>query len=404
MTAMTLQDLRRPAAATGLAPGLAADLAADLAEVQRPIGQARGLPNETYVGEGLARFERDHVLARTWTCIGFGIDVPAPGDVRPLTLAGLPLILLRDRQNRIAVFHNVCSHRGVELVESACSGLMAIRCPYHAWLYDLTGRLVATPHIGGPRTNNCEGFDKSRHGLKPVRTEVWMDLVFVDISGEAPDFATWTAPLRERWRDFDIGLIRHSGADSSCTLEVQCNWKLAVENYCESYHLPTVHPGLNRYSRLDDHYNIAEPGCFAGQGSRVYNPILVPDGPDLPCFPDLPAKWDRAAEYVALFPNVLLGIHRDHFFAMWLEPVAVDRTVEHLEIYYIGEGATDARYAAARAANLKAWRTVFEEDIDVVQRMQRGRRSPAFTGGVFSPVMDPPTHCFHRWMAERLSA
>lgn len=377
---------------------------AALQAVAQPIQRARGLPNAAYVDAAFTAEERERLFARTWTCIGFGRELPNPGDLRPVRLLGLPLVMVRDKAGEIRVFHNVCSHRGVELIAAPQSGQGALRCPYHAWAYDLQGRLRATPHIGGPGQHACEGFDKSRHGLPPVRTAVWLDMIFVNLSGEAPDFAEHIAPLTERWSDFDTSLLRHGGTDSSLTLTVNCNWKLAVENYCESYHLPTVHPGLNSYSRLEDHYNIVEPGHFAGQGSLVYNPLLIEGGPGLPNFPKLPEKWRHGAEYVALFPNVLLGIHRDHFFAIRLEPAAPDRTVEHLELYYVGEEACGPEHAATRQANLKIWRVVFEEDIDVVERMQRGRASPAFHGGVFSPAMDPPTHCFHRWVAESLAA
>jgi choline monooxygenase len=88
--------------------------------------------------------------------------------------------------------------------------------------------------------------------------------------------------------------------------------------------------------------------------------------------------------------------------AVRLEPVGVNRTVEHLELYYVGEAALDDGFAQIRSANLRAWKQVFAEDVGVVERMQRGRASPAFDGGVFSPVMDVPTHCFHKWAAQRL--
>ncbi|MEQ9643365.1 MAG: SRPBCC family protein [Alphaproteobacteria bacterium] len=367
--------------------------------VLRPIAEASGLPNEAYTGDAYAIYERDAVLARTWTCIGMAAQVPNPGDVRPVSLLGLPLILLRDHDGRIKVFHNVCSHRGMELVAQAGTLRQRIRCPYHSWTYDLDGRLRTTPGIGGPGRNTCAGFDKGRHGLRAVRTAVWFDVVFVNLSGDAPAFADHVAPLAERWSDFDPALLRHGGPDSSLTFEVGCNWKLAVENYCESYHLPSVHPALNRYSKIQDHYSIERDGSFAGQGSRRYAPRLSADGSALPRFPDLPTAWDGAAEYVALFPNVLLGIHGDHFFAIHLEPLGPARTLEHLELYYVGEAALGDDFAELRAANTAAWRSVFEEDIAVVEGMQRGRASPAFAGGVFSPAMDGPTHCFHCWAA-----
>ncbi len=372
------------------------------ARVDRPIHEANGLPNEAYTSEDYARDERDGLLARTWMCVGVGHQVPKPGDLRPVTILGLPLLLLRDRAGEIRVFHNVCSHRGVELVAGPCSVKRRICCPYHSWTYDLDGSLVATPSIGGPGKNDCPGFDRARHGLKPVRTAVWADVVFVNLSGDAAPFGDYIAPVAERWRDFDLSLLRHGGPDSSLAFDIACNWKLAVENYCEAYHLPWVHPGLNSYSRLEDHYDIAEAGLYAGQGSLVYAPRLSDDGAAFPRFPNLPDKWLKGAEYIALFPNVLLGIHADHFYAVYLEPVSAGRTREHFEIYYVGDEPLGDGYAALRNANSRGWRSIFNEDQDIVERLQLGRASPAFEGGVFSPVMDGPTHCFHRWVASTL--
>jgi choline monooxygenase len=381
-----------------LSPDLAR-LPMRLAATNCPISAAAGLPNEAYTSPAYAALERDHLLARGWTCIGSQRDVPNRGDVLPVELGGLPLLLLRDHADDIKVFHNVCSHRGVALVSKPGNVRTVLRCPYHSWAYDLDGRLRATPHLGGPGRHNCEGFDRSRHGLKPVRRAVWLDLVFINLSGDAPAFADHVAPLVERWSDLDMGQLRHGGPDSSLRLELNANWKLAVENYCEAYHLPWVHPGLNSYSRLEDHYNIEAAGLFSGQGSVAYVPALSEGGPALPQFADLPEKWQTGAEYVALYPNLLLGIHKDHLFVMRLETAAPDRTIEHLDLYYIGEAATGAEFATLRAANARAWRIVFEEDVGIVEAMQRGRASPAFEGGVFSPVMDAPTHCFHRWAA-----
>ncbi len=373
-----------------------------LQRVLQPIGEARGLPNAAYTSEAFAAVERDGVLARGWTCIGVGAWVPRPGDLRPLQLMGLPLLLLRDRDGALRVFHNVCSHRGLRLVSAPCRARGLIRCPYHSWSYALDGSLKATPSIGGPGSNSCAGFDRSKHGLKPVRVAQWCDAVFADLSGEAPPFEDFIAPLAARWRAFDPQRLRHGGDDSRFSIELACNWKLAVENYCEAYHLPWIHPALNQYSRLEDHYPIAEAGQMAGQGSTAYRPSLSADGRAFPIHPGLPAQWDGAAEYLALFPNVLFGVHADHFFTVVLEPLGPARTREHFEIYYFDEAALGDACADLRAANTRQWQTVFEEDRGVVEGMQAGRASPAFDGGAFSPAMDGATHCFHRWMAAAL--
>jgi choline monooxygenase len=374
-----------------------------LSAVLTETAAATALPNACYVDADFLAFERVRLYERGWACVGFGKDVPNPGDVVPRSLMGVPLILLRDAHGALRVFHNVCSHRGVELVAEPCHVNGVLRCPYHSWAYDLEGHLKATPSVGGPGINRFDGFDKSAHGLKPVRSAVWFDLVFVNLDGKAQDFADYIRALDDRWSVFDSSVIRHSGPDSSAVFDVRCNWKLAVENYCEAYHLPWVHPGLNSYSRLEDHYNIAEEGAFAGQGSRVYRPGLTETGAELPNFQGLPTQFRGGAEYAALFPNVLLGVHQDHFMAIRLEAVGVDRTLEHLELYYVGEEALNDEFAVIRAANLKAWKQVFAEDVGVVEAMQRGRASPAFDGGVLTPIMDAPTRCFHRWAAKRLS-
>jgi choline monooxygenase len=161
---------------------------------------------------------------------------------------------------------------------------------------------------------------------------------------------------------------------------------------------------LNSYSRLEDHYNIMFGEQFAGQGSYAYNLADV-EGTSLPTFPSWPADRMRNAEYVALFPNVLLGIQADHAFAMMLQPLSANRTVEHLRLLFVGNDAADEpSYAASRQAVLNAWRVVFSEDISAVEGMQAGRQSPGFKGGVFSPEMDVPTHYFHKWMARRVLA
>ncbi|MDD9715378.1 aromatic ring-hydroxylating dioxygenase subunit alpha [Dinoroseobacter sp. PD6] len=364
-----------------------------------PAAPARGLPNAHYTDPDMHRAEQHALLAAQWAGLAVASDVPAPGDALPLTFCGEPLLLLRDRAGQVRVFYNVCRHRGMILVDAPRRIEGAIRCPYHSWCYATDGRLVTTPHVGGPGRNTHAQIDRATLGLIEVPSHVWRDVVFVNLSGTAPPFAEANADLIARWAALDQPL-HHGGAESRFTLTVRCNWKLAVENYCESYHLPWVHPGLNEISRLEDHYNIEAPGAFSGQGTEVYQRPRRPDGtPAFPDFAGLPAMWDTGAEYVALYPNVLLGAHRDHAFAILLHPDGPTRTREHVHLYYAAPD-TDP---AARAANAAQWKTVFEEDVFVVEGMQSGRAARGFDGGTFSPVMDGPTRCFRAWAAAALS-
>ena len=375
--------------------------------VNKSIDKAHGLPNECHTNQDYLSFERKKIFENKWVVVGIGSSIPNIGDAKPFDLLGIPLILLRDKQNQIKVFHNVCSHRGYKILQEKCKIKNVIRCPYHSWSYDLTGKLIATPHIGGMNKHNCNKFDKSKSGLKEVRSYVWLDLIFVNINNNEIPFEKYIKPLSDRWEKFwptkDRELIKYSNDFGYFNLNAKCNWKFAIENYCESYHLPWVHPGLNSYSKIDDHYHIQGlPNRFAGQGTVVYNPRFK-GKEKFPCFPNWPKDKEHVAEYVALFPNVMLGIHKDHFYAYWLEPVNSEYTKEHMEIYYVGERAANSKkFKSLRKQNFELWKGVQSEDLNIIEGMQDGRKSPSYNGGNFSPVMDNPTHHFHKWVANNL--
>ena len=233
---------------------------------------------------------------------------------------GLPLMMVRDPTGTIRVFHNVCRHRGHRLISDGCQIKGAIRCPYHSWTYGLDGTLRGTPHIGGPGIHEIDGFDKSTHGLHELRSTMWLDLVFVNVSNDAPEFEQHIQPLLARWQPFvsvdDLQALHPAVSDGRIRLELRCNWKLAIENTCESYHLPWIHPGLNSYSRIEDHYNIVADGWGAGQGSRAFN-FTGRAGISLPRFSRWPNDKLKIAEYIALFPNVQIGLQNDHLFVIF---------------------------------------------------------------------------------------
>jgi len=372
------------------------------------INEANGLPNECYLNDEYFKIEREKVFFNNWIVVGVSSSVPEVGDTKPFNLMGIPLLILRDKNNKIRVFHNVCSHRGMILVNEECKLKNTIRCPYHSWSYNFNGELIATPHVGGMNIHETEGFIKSKSNLKEVSTYVWMDLIFINVNKNKKDFEESIDPLEKQWSKFiskeDQKLIRHARDFGYFNMEVKSNWKLAIENYCESYHLPWVHPELNRVSNLKDHYHIEDLAeTFSGQGSNKYSQQF--DGnKKLLTFPNWPKDLYQNSEYVSLFPNVMLGIHVDHFYAFWLEPLSNNNTREHFEMYYVGdESASSDEYKEIRKKNFVFWQEVMNEDIAAIEGMQKGRSSPAYNGGNFSPVMDTPTLMFHKWVATNLT-
>ena len=376
--------------------------------VKNSINEANGLPNECYLNDEYFKIERERVFFNNWIVVGVSSSVPEIGDAKPFDLMGVPLLILRDKNNKIRVFHNVCSHRGMILVNEECKLKNTIRCPYHSWSYNFNGELIATPHIGGMNIHEADGFIKSKSNLKEVSTHVWMDLIFININKNKKNFEKSIHPLEQQWSKFiskeDQKLIRHAKDFGYFNMEVQSNWKLAIENYCESYHLPWVHPELNRVSNLKDHYHIEDISeTFSGQGSNKYSQQF--DGnKKLSTFPNWPNDLYQNSEYVSLFPNVMLGIHVDHFYAFWLEPLSNNNTREHFEMYYVGdESASSDEYKEIRKKNFIFWQEVMNEDVGVIEGMQKGRSSPAYNGGNFSPIMDTPTLMFHKWVATNLT-
>jgi choline monooxygenase len=375
--------------------------------VNKPIHEAHGLPNECYTSKEYTLIERKKLFEDKWIVIGAASSLPEIGDAKPIDLLGIPILIVRTKTNQIKVFHNICSHRGLKLVSKPGKIKNVIRCPYHSWSYNLEGELIATPHIGGMNIHETPKFEKSKSNLKEIRSYIWLDLIMININNNEISFEEYIKPLSDRWEEFwplkDRDLINHSNDYGYFKLNAKCNWKFAIENYCESYHLPWVHPGLNSYSKIEDHYHIQGlPNRFAGQGTVVYNPRF--DGNEkFPCFPNWPKDKENIAEYIALFPNVMLGIHKDHYYAYWLEPINHEYTLEHMEIYYVGEEAANSnKFKSLREQNHKQWEDIQKEDVDIIQGMQIGRNSPVYNGGNFSPVMDNPTHHFHKWVAQNL--
>ncbi len=380
---------------------LTEDFSDALTRVLQPIETARGLANECYADASVYELERQRVFAGGWSCVGFAMDAPHAGDLHPFDFAGLPLLMARDNNLEVHLFHNVCPHRGRILVDSPQESRKAIVCPYHRWSYALDGNLIATPNVGGPGQHSCPDFNAGDIRLGEIRCVEWRGLVFADLSNGTEPFESYIAPVAGRWPFLaDVPLV-HSGADCTIEFTLDCNWKLAVENYCEAYHLPWVHPELNRYSPLDQHHAIVDDR-YAGQQSALYDPKFPAGGEPFPTASGLEEFWETGAEYIALFPNALLGLHRDHYYAVLIQPDGSARTRERFEIFYFDEAVREEKFDTARQANQTLWRNVFAEDQSAVEGMQRGRSSPGYDGGVFSPVMDGPTHAFHKWIARAL--
>ena len=368
----------------------------------------RGLPADAYTKFDYWERERQTVFSHYWVCVGLASDVPNPGDVYPTEVAGSPIVLVRDRNpspssaiSPLRAFHNICRHRGLQLVDSPCNVSGNLRCPYHSWTYRLDGSLKHTPHFGGYYQDSHSGFDRDRNGLIPIRCEQWLDLVFVNLSGDAPPLSDYLQPVSERWSVYDLSLLRRESRE--ITLQCNANWKLATENFSESYHLIWVHPSLNSCSRMEDHFNFDVGSPHVGQGSLVYKSGVLA-GRSLPTFPNLAAiNKQTVAEYITVFPNLMLGIHPDYFLVFLANPLSPDKTAERMVFYFVGDDAMTSENKALRHLPIDLWNVTNDEDIAMIERMQVGRQSPGFDGGCFSPVLEQTVYRFQQAVAKAIS-
>ena len=213
-----------------------------LARLELPIAEARGLPSEAYTSQALFDLERERLFRRTWMGAAFAHEIPQPGDALPLTIAGVEVIVLRDREGDVRAFHNVCRHRASTVLQEPAKGLAHLRCPYHCWTYDLDGRLKATPLWDGTPKGKNYTLDPAENALVPIRCGVWHDIVFVNLTGDATPLEDYVAPLSKLWAGYDLDSPRpFEHAEST----MDANWKVVKEGLLDVYHEEFVHPALS---------------------------------------------------------------------------------------------------------------------------------------------------------------
>ena len=352
-----------------------------------------GLPAFAYTCPSFHAKESARLFPDRWAFVGFAHELRCAGDVIPVTLSGHPLLLLRGTQGEVRVFHNVCRHRCLKLVDAPGNVGRVITCPYHAWAYGLDGKLRSTPHFGGRDQMAPVGFDKSEHGLVPVRHALWHDWIFVNLSGAAPDFESYVAPLAERLANIDLDAIR-----PVATLdfgEVRTNWKFLMENFIEPYHVQFVHKTTTDQP-LAGHTTFAEGACVGS---------LYDVGDAVRAAAASAAKKPNAlaidSRYLTLFPNFVLGFYPPEQIGVYQNlPVAPDRTLQRRVIYHVGKTSISAEEIEAMK---ELWTQVHGEDHAMCERMQAGRASAvAADGGLLSPHWEDSVRRFQEMVVEAM--
>lgn len=359
------------------------------------LSQATGLPAAAYADDAFFDDERTNVFGRAWVCVGLADEVRHPGRLLVRDVGNRSVIITRTSSGALNAFFNSCRHRGTELAEVDCEVANIIRCPYHRWGYATDGRLVATPRFDEVLRDD---FDRADHGLVGVRASTWGPLLFVCLSSETASLLDWLGDLPERMAGY--ALDEWSERETQ-QVDISANWKLISENFQEYYHLSWVHPELSKVSRVDDHYRYQGRGMYCGQSTT---PVSGNDRDDWLRMPPAEAldESDRnSGRFVAIFPNVLLSVLANHAFVMRLDPGAPGQTRETCS--WLLPPSSTAVGEAVFAPTRDFWLHVNSEDIDIVERGQRGLGRGGIAPGPLAPRYEEPLHRFHNMLADTMT-
>ena len=351
--------------------------------------------------------EMEHIWRREWLAFCRADAIPAPGYVAG-RVAGINALVVRDREGRLAAFHNVCRHRGAEICAEGAGTLERplLTCPYHAWTYDLTGRLLATGHA-----RRVDGFDRAAHGLAPLGVAEWGGMVFVNAAADGQ--AGFDAALGREVALLDnwpLGELRPAYTE---TIEIACNWKVFWENFNECLHCPGVHSDLSDlvpiYSRgimvpEDDPDWRARTGSADPRHSgtlRAGAESWTSDGRAVgPVLPGLtPEDVRRGMTYAVALPSLFVVGHVDHARSMRLVPLGPDRTQVEAAWLVPAERVGDPALDLDRLTGLA--KRVIAEDAAACEMNQRGLAAAPFEAGVLMQE-EYEVHAFHAWVRTRL--
>jgi phenylpropionate dioxygenase-like ring-hydroxylating dioxygenase large terminal subunit len=363
-------------------------LGASPAETPAAAELPRALPAWVYNHAELQRLELERILLPSWQIVCHVNSIPDPGDFVTLDVGPESVVVLRDRDGGIKAFHNVCRHRGARLLDAAGNCPGPITCPYHGWSYRHDGTLV-----GVPMRERLPGIDRDEFSLNPVRVDVAFSFVFVALRGDPPPVARVWGPLIEEFAPYRFAEMVPLGPISCDIWEV--DWKIAIDNYLESYHVPIGHPGLYRMFTpdYDDQSSVATVArgvsWLRKQESSVWSERMYQRlvGRIVTHLPD--AQRDSWRFYSAL-PNLGIDVYPEQMDFFQVLPAGPGRCVIRSALFGLPDARPEMR--ALRFLSNRINRQVNNEDRWLCQRVQRGLASSSYTPGPLSQL--------ERWMLQ----
>ncbi len=343
--------------------------------LSQPLAAASALPARCYVDPVFAKCDRNAIFARSWQFVAHAAALDAVGDHVVCEIAGVPLVLVRGGDGVLRVLHNVCRHRAGPL--ALCDGRDARRltCRYHGWTYALDGQLLSAPEMDA-----AEAFDTLKIRLPQAHVAEWQGLVFAALD----DTGTLEPPPEPSIAELVDGLPERLGERKLDDLkffarvdyDIACNWKTYVDNFLEGYHLPHVHPELNRL--LDYRSYVTETRAW---NSLQWSPIEKVDS----------IYGTGEALYWFIWPNTMLNVLPGRMQTNRVIPTGPQTCRVVFDYYYVDAG----QKAAQKTEDQHFSDLVQQQDIAICESVQRGLASGSYTAGRLNPKRESGVHHFH---------
>ena len=377
-----------------------------------PIERSDTIPSAWYHDPQMLLIENAAVFSKEWQLVGHVNQLREPGSSICLAIADNPVIVIHDGtsnhegttahdelanhdgkavRNRtgpaasdfshIRAFYNVCKHRGGPL--SVKHGTRSVlQCQYHGWTYKSDGSLRGVPHF-----NHVELFDKKDFGLTPIRLSIWQGLIFVNLNEKSPELSQVLDGIEQRIHPIDL---RNMQYHTRTVDEINCNWKVYVDNFLEGYHIPIVHPELAKL--LDYSQYVTE---ISEQYSLQYSPFSDTSA-------DNPYQAaDGEAWYYFVYPNIMLNILPGRLQTNIIEPMGPDKCRVIFDFYYTDLAKAEA--SGLLESDRKYSAEIQQEDIEICEQVQKGLRSNAYDKGRFSVERELGVWHFQSKMKKSLS-
>ncbi|MDR5815087.1 aromatic ring-hydroxylating dioxygenase subunit alpha [Caballeronia sp. LZ033] len=352
------------------------DLQDRFARTREQLAAARHLPGEVYAKTDVLALEKQKIFLDTWLCVGREEELPNVGDYLTASICDEPYVLTRTTSGEISAFMNMCLHRGVAIAEGR-GNARDFSCPYHAWLYDLEGKLLVAPGMGKTP------LDIAGKRLKPLEVRTWRGWIFMSFNREPMPFEEFIGEFAENTPWFRTDECRMA---EKMQIEVACNWKLLVENLVDIYHVPVLHTGT--FGRFNDYRNLdvklhARGSWTYDQKARSHSKTGKSLFPTLPWLEGLP---DDTSSRGGLFPNVTLSMRSDSLRLWQVWPIDAERT--RLDIYLMFPPvAFEQPDFEANLAEYKAFvAKLVAEDASMVVSLQNAMKSPFYEPGPMSSM------------------